>query len=181
MAVKETYPDNNPKTAIGILKPSLSKAPSAAMLFMALAFMDGAEKYGPYNWRSNKVTASIYIDACKRHLDAWFDGEENADDSGFPHLGHALACIGILVDAQVNGCLHDDRPPAGSYSKLLKQWTAFLKQRRQDRQAAATPVARSRSTHRDSKLYRTREGKPIQSYKVSAKPDIKRKKKGQMK
>lgn len=132
------YPDNNPKTAIGITKPSLSKAPSSAVLYMALAFMDGARKYGAFNWRTKSVTASIYIDAAKRHLDAWFDGEEFAEDSGLPHFAHALACIAILVDAKECGVLVDDRPPAGAYSRLLNEWTVFLKKQATDR-AAASP------------------------------------------
>jgi hypothetical protein len=119
--------NHNPKTLLGMLKPSISKAPASAVLYMALAFMDGARKYGPFNWRKKAVPASIYIDACKRHLDAWYDGEEYAEDSKLPHLAHALACIGIIVDAKECGVLLDDRPPPGAYSRLLKEWAAFLK------------------------------------------------------
>ena len=75
-----------------------------------MAMMDGAEKYGPYNWRKISVRASIYIDAAKRHLDAWFEGQECASDSKVHHLGHALACCAILLDAQACGRLIDDRP-----------------------------------------------------------------------
>lgn len=129
--------DHNPKTLLGMLKPSLSKAPASAILYMALAFMDGARKYGPFNWREKAVPASIYIDACKRHLDSWFDGEECADDSGLPHLAHALACIGIIIDAKECGVLLDDRPPPGVYSRLLKEWSSFLKARDAEAKAAA--------------------------------------------
>lgn len=124
---KSAYPDDNPKTAIGIQKPSLTKAPPIAMLWMALAFMDGARKYGPYNWRTKRVTASIYIDAIYRHLGAWFDGEEYAEDSKLPHLAHVLACVAILIDAQTCGVLNDDRPEAGAYARELKKWTQFFK------------------------------------------------------
>lgn len=117
------YPDDNPKTALGIAKVSLSKNPPAASIYMALAMMDGAKKYGPYNWRQKKVTASIYIDACKRHLDAWFDGEELADDSKVPHLGHAMASIAIIVDALETGNLNDDRPVPGAAPALFKKYT----------------------------------------------------------
>lgn len=120
------YPDDNPKTLLGIRKVSLSKVPAAAVLYMALAMMDGARKYGPFNWRTKRVTASIYIDACKRHLDAWFDGEELAGDSKLPHLGHALACIGIIIDALETGNLNDDRPPPGPMSKLIEKWKVEL-------------------------------------------------------
>lgn len=128
-AATRAYPDNNPKTLLGILKPSLSKVPPAALLYIALGFMDGATKYGAFNWRTNKVSATIYVDACLRHLEAWFDGEELAEDSLFPHLAHAMACLAIIVDAKEQGCLIDDRPPAGSMARLLKKWTAFIKDR----------------------------------------------------
>jgi len=113
----------NPKDALGLAKVSLSKVPVAATIYCALAMMDGAKKYSPFNWRTKKVIASIYVDACKRHLDAWFDGEELASDSGVPHLGHAAACIAILIDAIETGCLHDDRPPPGAAAKLFARYT----------------------------------------------------------
>lgn len=114
----------NPKDALGMKKVSLSKFPAAARLYGALAMMDGARKYGPYNWRENKVIASIYIDACYRHIDAWFDSnEEVAEDSGVPHLGHAIACLAILVDALETGNLDDDRPVPGVFAELIKKHT----------------------------------------------------------
>lgn len=113
----------NPKDRLGLAKVSLSKNPPAASIYMALAMMNGAEKYGAFNWRANPVIASIYIDACKRHLDAWWDGEELADDSKVPHLGHALASIAILVDALETGNLVDDRPIAGAAAALFKKYT----------------------------------------------------------
>lgn len=137
------YPDNNPKTVLGIVKPSLSKVPASALIYMALGFMDGARKYGAFNWRSKKVTASIYIDACKRHLDMWFDGEELASDSKFPHLAHALACIAIIVDAKENGSLVDDRPTPGSAARLIEQWTVTLKAMAVAREAAELKAARA--------------------------------------
>lgn len=72
--------------------------------------MDGAAKYGAYNWRDISVSAHTYVDAAKRHLDLWFEGQELASDSKVHHLGHALACCAILLDAQECGRLIDDRP-----------------------------------------------------------------------
>ena len=100
----------NPKDILGSKKPDTTKIPAVAQAWESLAMMDGAGKYGPYNWRANKVVASIYVAACKRHLDLWFEGEEEAEDSGCHHLGHARACLGILLDAQETGNLIDDRP-----------------------------------------------------------------------
>lgn len=120
---EEGYPDNNPKTAFGIKKVNLALNPPAALIYMALGFMDGAIKYGPYNWRDNQVSTMIYLAAFKRHMDAWLDGEELAEDSGKPHLAHALACLAIIVDAKETGNLIDDRPKPGAAAALLKKWT----------------------------------------------------------
>jgi len=100
----------NPKDLIGSTKVSLTKLPAIATAWGAMAMMDGAKKYGPYNFRDKAVQASIYVDAAKRHLDCWFEGEECASDSKVHHLGHALACIAILLDTQATGNLIDDRP-----------------------------------------------------------------------
>jgi hypothetical protein len=111
---------SNPKDILGVKKVPISKVPPSSIIYQALAMKDGANKYGPYNWRENKVIASIYIDACFRHLLAWFDGEEYSTDANVPHLGHALACIGIIVDAMTTGNLIDDRPTKGKASQLLE-------------------------------------------------------------
>jgi hypothetical protein len=101
----------NPKDLIGVKKPcTMSVIPSTALLVMGQAMQNGAEKYGSFNWREHNVLASIYVDACMRHLMAWFDGESHAEDSGVHHLGHAMACLGILADAEECDALLDDRP-----------------------------------------------------------------------
>lgn len=112
----------NPKDVVGMKKVSFTKFPQIALLHGVHAMMDGARKYGPYNWREKAISASIYIDACIRHLNAWYDGEENAEDSGVHHLGHAMACIAILLDALETGNVIDDRPKNGQgiYNEVLK-------------------------------------------------------------
>lgn len=105
---KATTP--NPKDVVGATKVSISKFPVVAILHGAMAMMDGAAKYDPYNWRAENVQAHIYVDAAMRHLFAWWEGEELAKDSKTHHLGHAVACLAILLDAQHSGNLIDDRP-----------------------------------------------------------------------
>jgi hypothetical protein len=116
---------SNPKDLLGVKKADATKVPAVAIAWESLAMMDGAGKYGAYNWRDNKVIASIYIAACKRHLDAWFEGEFEAEDSGCHHLGHARACLGILLDAEATGNLIDDRPvndsSRGALAKVMAQ------------------------------------------------------------
>lgn len=100
----------NPKDLIGNTKVAISRFPVIGTIMGAHAMMDGAEKYGPYNWREKNVVAHIYVDAAMRHWMDWFEGQETASDSGVHHLGHAIACAAILLDAQAHGNLIDDRP-----------------------------------------------------------------------
>lgn len=120
--------DTNPKDLIGSDKLPLHLWPTTATAMGCLALLDGMGKYGRQNWREFGVSASIYVAACKRHLDAWFEGEEHATDSGVPHLSHALACLAIIVDSQAQGKLIDDRAYMGAgYLKLVDALTPIVK------------------------------------------------------
>lgn len=110
---------NNPKDRIGQQKVSITTIPGVALLHEARAMMNGASRYGRFNWREHSVLASIYVDAAFRHLYSWFEGEEEAPDSHVHHLGHARACTGILLDAQSVGNLVDDRPKGGKFIDVL--------------------------------------------------------------
>jgi hypothetical protein len=117
----------NPKDLLGAKKVSITKLPAVAMLHAAHAMMNGAEKFGAYNWRQKKVQAEIYIDAAFRHITAWNEREECASDSGVHHLGHAIACLAILLDAQETGNLVDDRPTeSGAYPKALARLNELI-------------------------------------------------------
>lgn len=121
---------SNPKDSIGAKKVSITKFPAVGIYHGAHAMMNGAEKYGPYNWRGNKVIASIYVDAAIRHLTAWLEREEIAEDSEVHHLGHAIACCAILLDAQETGNLIDDRPESdGTAIRVLQRLNAVIKKR----------------------------------------------------
>lgn len=112
------YPDDNPKTASGVTKVPLHLIPPSAKHYLAMALADGAKKYGPYNWRTSTVSISIYKAAIERHLDAFWDGQNEAEDSKVHHLAHAMAGLAILIDAMSIGRLRDDRPPAGTAPTL---------------------------------------------------------------
>jgi len=115
----------NPKDLLGNKKISITKLPMVGIIHGAHAMMDGADKYGPYNWRAKDVIASIYVDAAMRHFAAWFEREETAEDSGVHHLGHAIACAAILLDALENGNLIDDRPTS-NHEEVVKDLFARL-------------------------------------------------------
>jgi len=115
-----SYPDDNPKTAVGATKVPLHLVPPVATHYLALAFKDGAVKYGPYNWREHMVSASVYYGAMRRHMDAWWDGEDVSHDALVHHLGHVMACCAILLDAESVGKLNDDRPLPGAAGALQR-------------------------------------------------------------
>lgn len=118
----------NPKDAIGSDKLPLHLWPTTATAAGSIGMLDGALKYGRSNFRVVGIRASIYIDAAKRHLDAWFEGEECAPDTGIPHLCYALANIAIIVDARAAGKLNDDRMVRGTgYRKLVEELTPHVK------------------------------------------------------
>ena len=50
-----SYPDNNPKTVIGLTKPPIAPIPPVAILHLGQAMSDGRRKYGLMNWREKTV------------------------------------------------------------------------------------------------------------------------------
>ena len=118
------YPDGNPKTAMGMAKPSTSNVPPIGILEVGKVMALGAKKYGPMNWRHQGVSASVYYDAIQRHLAAYWDGEDCDSESGAPHIAHVAACCMILLDAQAQMQLNDNRPAPGPASFYIAANTA---------------------------------------------------------
>lgn len=119
--------DTNPKDAIGSDKLPLHLWPATATAMGCIGLLNGMLKYGRSNWRVAGVRASIYVDAAKRHLDAWFEGEEVDPDDGVPHLAAALACLAIIVDAKAADNLNDDRQVKGGYRGLIGDLTPHVR------------------------------------------------------
>jgi hypothetical protein len=103
------YKDGNPKTTLGQHKPGTFKTPPIPLYLYSLAHLQGALKYGHYNWRDDPISISTYADAAKRHIDLFVEGQKNASDTGIHNLAHAMTCLSILIDAEFHGCLIDDR------------------------------------------------------------------------
>lgn len=110
----------NPKDALAVAKLPLHLVPDTIEAYAALAFAEGASKYGAYNWRVAGVLASVYHSALKRHLASWHNGEEADPVTGVPHLASVIACAGILLDAQLCGKLTDDRPPPADVAGRIR-------------------------------------------------------------
>ena len=113
--------DQNPKQAFGDRKVKLQLVPPAASIAIATGLEEGAEKYGPWNWRDDPVELMTYFGALKRHMDAWLEGEDSdPDGDGKTHLDGAIASLAILIDAQSlgEGRFIDNRPSKSSPGAL---------------------------------------------------------------
>ena len=103
--------DGNPKDAVGIKKVPMSVVSAPVLAEIGLAMMEGARKYGRHNYRVAGLRASVYYDACMRHMMAWWEGEDIDPDSGLSHISKALACLAVIRDSMILGNWKDDRPP----------------------------------------------------------------------
>jgi hypothetical protein len=133
----ETKP-TNPKDAIGSRKVPLHVWPNTATIYGVMGMLSGALQYGRSNYRAIGVRSSIYYDAARRHIDAWFEGVDVDPDSGLHPLAHALACLAIIVDAIEAGKLRDDRMIRGGYQECLARLTPEV-ERLRDKYAHLNP------------------------------------------
>ena len=117
----------NPKGVAAKHKVCASLVPEIATIEMAQVFRLGATKYGPMNWRSEPVATSVYLDAIERHLLRYRAGEDIDPESGLSHLTHIMAGCAIVLDAELQETLIDDRMKMTDPSKvnaLLEKYKA---------------------------------------------------------
>lgn len=127
--------ETNPKDSIGRAKVPMSIFPQIAVAYGAIGILEGQLKYGAVNFRATPVAASVYLDAALRHLAQWRDGQEMCLEQGAdgeltelgPHLGNALACIAIILDARMHGTLVDDRPISQDNTALTREMEGLRK------------------------------------------------------
>lgn len=105
----------NPKDIVGSKKTPLQYVPMNVIFRLGLALMEGALKYGPFNWRKIKVEAMAYIDAANRHIGEFVEGVEWDKESKvrIHNLDKAIASLVVLRDAIACGTWIDNRPPKG--------------------------------------------------------------------
>lgn len=140
------YPDDNPKTVFGSVKPGIKHVPTTALLEVGRVMDHGAKKYGPYNWRDKTVSSSVYYDAAVRHLMQWWDGEDMDSESGCLHLAHAMACIGIVIDGSHVRKLNDDRPTSGDLKRMIEDMTKRVQAERTAYQKTADALTERAAT-----------------------------------
>jgi hypothetical protein len=90
-------------------KAPLSLIPYEYLTMVAQVFDFGAKKYGRYNYRGGMEWSRVG-DAALRHLNAFMNGEDNDEESGMSHLGHAGCCIAMLAFYKLKGVGLDNRP-----------------------------------------------------------------------
>lgn len=112
----------NPKDRMATNRLDLTLFPSTAIAYGALAMTEGDCKYGGYNYRVRGVSTSTYIAALFRHIGRYYNGQWADPKTKVPHLGSALACIAVIVDAYERNVLNDDRPPKVDMQGLLEQF-----------------------------------------------------------
>jgi hypothetical protein len=113
------WKDTNPKGIAATDRIPMSLFPDTARVYGNLGFLEGALKYGRYNWRVKGVLASTYVDALNRHMLKWWGGEWADSKTHIPHLASALCCVAILIDAFEHDVLTDDRPPTPDTCNIM--------------------------------------------------------------
>lgn len=89
-------------------KVDISLVPLVATEAEARALMFGEKKYGRYNYTQGFETSRL-VAACLRHVLAYQDGEDTDPESGLSHIGHAKACLSMLLHCDQLGTLRDNR------------------------------------------------------------------------
>ena len=93
-------------------KVDISLVPLVATEAEARALMFGEKKYGRYNYTQGFETSRL-VAACLRHVLAYQNGEDTDPESGLSHLGHAKACLSMLLHCDQLGTLRDNRLKTG--------------------------------------------------------------------
>jgi dATP/dGTP diphosphohydrolase len=123
-AVKAT----NPKDFAAGTRLPMHLVPKSMVAYASLAFLEGALKYGAYNWREAGVMVSVYESAIARHAAKFEAGEWADPKTGVPHLASIIASCAILLDASMLGKVIDDRPPRQPLTDAFEDLEPIVKQ-----------------------------------------------------
>ena len=84
-----------------LVPPEVVNAIAAVLTF-------GATKYGERGWQRGMDWSRVY-GAAQRHMLAFWGGDDIDEESGMPHLWHALTNMAFLVSYQALSVGRDDR------------------------------------------------------------------------
>jgi hypothetical protein len=90
------------KARFDLIPPEIEEAIAQVLTF-------GAAKYGDRNWELGMDWGRVYA-AMRRHMNAWWGGEDKDPETGMPHTWHAACCIAFLTAFEARGVGTDDRP-----------------------------------------------------------------------
>lgn len=90
------------KARYDLIPPEIEEAIAKVLTF-------GAVKYGERNWELGMKWGRPYA-ALRRHMAAWWSGEDKDPETGMPHTWHAACCIAFIVAFEARGIGTDDRP-----------------------------------------------------------------------
>lgn len=107
-------------------KSGVDQIPPQVLLELGRVYEMGERKYGRRNWLKGTAWHEFYGSAL-RHILRWQSGEDLDDESGLPHLSHAIWNLVALQHFQMNGIGTDDRltgsPLKGSPKDLLSDYS----------------------------------------------------------
>ena len=96
----QKFDSNKPR--YDLIPPEVEEAIAQVLTF-------GAAKYSARNWELGMDWGRPYA-ALRRHMAAWWSGQDNDEETGMSHLWHAACCIAFLVAFEQRGSGNDDRP-----------------------------------------------------------------------
>jgi hypothetical protein len=79
-------------------KPRFDLLPHRALHQMTLVLTCGAKKYSAENWRKVPGWRWRYYRAALGHIWAWWGGDKLDQETGLPHLAHAMCCVAFLLE-----------------------------------------------------------------------------------
>lgn len=82
-------------------KPRFDLIPPIAELEVAKVLEYGARKYDENNWRYVENPQARYMAAARRHINAWMQNESYDDESGLPHLAHAITSLMFILELEL--------------------------------------------------------------------------------
>lgn len=89
-------------------KMDLTLIPLVALEQEARALMFGEKKYGRYNYTQGFEVSRLTA-AALRHIYQYNNGDTFDSESGLHHIGHARACLAMLLHCEQLGTLRDNR------------------------------------------------------------------------